>query len=205
LAHFDVSLQEEQMKKVYLDLDGVLCDFESESLEFCGVLKASVPQIPGNWNTVTPMCQVIGVSEREFWENLTVEFWSQMRKTDECDMILHALEAQFQDNICILSSPANEKSAHGKILWIKEHLPKYWKSGRFCLNRDKSFLAAPDKILIDDSDKNVQKFRAAGGLGVLYPRYWNSHHAIAKSSEIGYKYFCQELSLILSMDYAQGA
>lgn len=36
----------------------------------------------------------------------------------------------------------------------------------------------PNQILIDDRDKNVDHFIAAGGNAILFPQVWNSNHAV---------------------------
>jgi len=41
------------------------------------------------------------------------------------------------------------------------------------LTRDKSLLARPRAVLVDDSDANVDAFRAAGGAGIVFPQPWN--------------------------------
>ena len=38
----------------------------------------------------------------------------------------------------------------------------------------KELMAGPNTILIDDYPNNVNKFNAAGGLGILVPSNWNT-------------------------------
>lgn len=185
------------MKKCYVDLDGVLTDFGGAALKYFNLNESEVTFIPSVWDTVKPMCVPLKISESTFWNTLNVSFWAMMPKTEEADMIMHFLEAQFQENIMILSSPANPISAYGKMMWIQQNMPKYYKSGRYSLCKDKAFHAGPYKILVDDSDKNIQLFRVGGGSGVLYPRRWNSHHSLAKNAQDGYASFCRDVSRIL--------
>lgn len=44
------------------------------------------------------------------------------------------------------------------------------------LCKEKFFLAAPDRLLIDDNDGNVDKWRSAGGKAILFPQIWNANH-----------------------------
>ncbi len=44
------------------------------------------------------------------------------------------------------------------------------------MGADKSLLAGPYRILVDDHDENVRMFRALGGQAVLWPQPWNAMH-----------------------------
>ena len=46
-------------------------------------------------------------------------------------------------------------------------------------------MAAPGVLLIDDSDKNCEKFVQHSGHAILFPRPWNSNHKY-KDDPIGY-------------------
>ena len=47
---------------------------------------------------------------------------------------------------------------------------------RYALTPQKHLLAGPNRILIDDNDRNIEAFRAAGGIGILFPQPWNANH-----------------------------
>lgn len=99
-----------------------------------------------------------------------------MPKTSECDLIVSVVRHYFTDkSIAILSTPSlNEGCMPGKELWIRKHLP--FLSRQYIFAPSKKFCARPTSILIDDRDKNVDEFRAAGGQAFLLPRPWNSNH-----------------------------
>lgn len=100
-------------------------------------------------------------------------------------------EGQFNDLIeavesiapyTLLTSPSlSSDSVSGKVHWIYKHFPP--KSGirfrRFLIGKQKNLLAAPNRILLDDAENNVESFRTAGGIGILFPQVWNRNYRIA--------------------------
>ena len=117
------------MKKIFLDMDGVLTDFNNCAMDFFDIKKRDGIITAGSWDSVPNMCQYLGISGREFWDSLTVDFWREMRKMPEADIILDFL-SPWEDQLCLLTTPANGASAHGKIDWIKMNLPNFWKRRR---------------------------------------------------------------------------
>ncbi len=160
--------------KIFCDMDGVLTDFNKAAMDFYNVPNDTVFQ-PNSWDTVPRICEVMNMSARDFWENLTVEFWSEMPWMYDGHKILEHL-MEMSSHVCLLTSPANAISAHGKILWIQKNLPMFYKERRFCLCSNKFYIAHSHALLVDDYDKNIKEFNEHGGHGYLYPRFWNSKH-----------------------------
>ena len=83
-----------------------------------------------------------------------------------------------QENVCLLTSPTIDPDClAGKLEWIHEFTPK-WLHRQYLVGPCKQFCAHPEALLIDDSDKNVNKFRDWGGQAVLVPRPWNTNHTL---------------------------
>lgn len=60
--------------------------------------------------------------------------------------------------------------------WVDRHLP--WIGHRHMIAcHDKSLLARPGDVLVDDKPTNIRDWRAAGGIGVVYDRPWNQQVA----------------------------
>ena len=57
----------------------------------------------------------------------------------------------------------------GKVEWIAHHL----NTRDFFLGANKEFAAGPDKYLVDDYDKNLDKFAKAGGVAVRFKAPWD--------------------------------
>jgi len=167
----------------FVDMDGVIVDFHNYFQAWFNN-PAHVEFIPGDWGTTDRYCEATGISKSHFWSTLKSDFWASMPWTPDGLAILMVCESVFgPENVCILSSPANEESAHGKICWFKRQLPNYLKEGRVYLGRDKRFVAAPLSVLIDDGDHNIDRYRQWGGLGLLVPRFWNSAFAQRDDAE----------------------
>lgn len=61
----------------------------------------------------------------------------------------------------------------GKVTWIeKQHGAAF---NRYILTTHKTLLAQQNAVLIDDTQKNVDQFIAAGGQAILFQQPWNGH------------------------------
>lgn len=166
----------------YVDLDGVLTDFHNAVMQWYNIPKETKFEL-GSWHTVEKMCHVLKINETDFWCGLSSRFWSQMPWTAFGHRLLETVEKEFGfENICLLSSAANAESAHGKIRWLKYHLPKYLSKGHVYIGRNKKFAASCTSILIDDGDHNIEAFEACHGVGILVPQFSNSKHYLADKS-----------------------
>ena len=162
--------------RCFLDMDGVLSDFQSHICEMFGHRWEDISERwpPGTYHTH----DVLGVSEEEMWSRtLGVDYWESMPKTDECDLVLTLAATVFgQENVAILTSPSRDPlCAAGKILWFHKHHPEWTRS--LMIGSRKHLIANPNCVLIDDWDVNVQTWRTRGGMAILVPRLWNAEHA----------------------------
>ncbi len=154
----------------FVDVDGVLCDFVGGALRLFRRedLLSSWP--PGEWS----IAKLLGLTEGDFWAGIDRDFvfWETLRPTAEYQDIMEAVEKRFGDNVYLLTSPSlNPACLAGKARWIKSYLPAYYR--KFFMGTAKHALAGPGRFLIDDYDKNVDDWRAAGGRALLLPRPWN--------------------------------
>ena len=172
-------------RKVFVDMDGVIADFVG------GVIaahKRSVYDDPAHYGKFD-IEKIWGIKVEEFWEPLdSYEFWRGLAKTPEADRIVYIVTKKFgAENVAILTAPSESRfCVPGKRDWIAEHYPVF--KNRMIFGSAKEFLAGPDRVLIDDRDKNAEVFEAAGGVSVLVPRLWNKRHPWARlASEVVYK------------------
>ena len=160
--------------KFFLDMDGVIVGF----LEGCAELFNSPLDIhkdwpKGCWGDDKIMEKFFGCSGNEFWNQLRTDyFWANLPWSFDGLEIISIL---YQHKPIILTSPING-GADGKISWIKNQLPDYHKDGRYMIGSGKHYIATNNYVLIDDHDDNIQAWEKAGGVGILYPRPWNSLH-----------------------------
>ena len=153
------------MKRVLLDLDGVLVDFVGPSLALHG---KSIPPADVRWN----FPQQVGIPEPEFWRPLGFDFWSNLPWTTEGKQLLHGVRLSALSYGYITSPCGTEGCVEGKRAWARKNLP--CKGSLMLVGGAKHLLAHPNALLIDDHDANVEKFREHGGKAILVPRPWNA-------------------------------
>jgi beta-phosphoglucomutase-like phosphatase (HAD superfamily) len=166
------------IEHVFLDMDGVLADFFHPALARHGRADLAAAWPVG----VRDMAGTMGVTWEAFWAPLVADgaaFWADLPALPWLDDLLRAVERHAPWTV--LTRPHPEPCCvAGKVAWMNRHLAP--RSGdrhfeRFVLTRSKRWLAAPGRVLIDDSEAMVASFRAAGGDAVLFPQPWNAGHA----------------------------
>jgi len=154
------------MQQVMLDMDGVLTDFVRAAYSFHNKEYKDYPS--GEWHVE----KVMGLKPSEFW-TFEEEFWAHMPWMPDGEQILKIIEDIVGiDNICLLTSPIrNSNSLSGKMEWIQRNIPRY--SRKVLIGAAKDFCCGENRILIDDYDGNINKWR---GPSFLVPRQWNTKY-----------------------------
>lgn len=138
--------------KIYLDMDGVLVDFDRQFKELTGMEPRAFEGKHG---------------KKIFWEAVDTEgvgFWRGMKWMPGGEA-LYNRASQFNHEL--LSSPSrSETSKIGKRLWRKDKTP----NTKLTLSQSylKKNYAGPLNILIDDRESNIKQWKDAGGIGILY-------------------------------------
>jgi hypothetical protein len=138
--------------KIFLDMDGVLVNFDEQFKELTG-------QYPKDYeSTHTP---------DEFWGEIDgagVGFWRGMKWMPGGEALYN--RASQLDHVLLSSPSRSEVSKIGKRLWRRDKTP----NTKLILARsyNKKNYAAPNHILIDDREDNIQQWVSAGGIGILY-------------------------------------
>lgn len=158
LTNLYKQLQEEEQAaqasqyKIYCDMDGVLCDFNKRFEQFGGMPPREYEAKYGT---------------NKFWDLISkvgAQYWSKMSWMPGGKQLWDHIK---QYNPSLLSSPSSDYSSrYGKKLWVQENLP----GTKLILAKraNKKDYASGKSILIDDLDKNIDEWRAAGGIGILY-------------------------------------
>lgn len=171
--------------KCFVDIDGVIGDFQDQALQHLSLKKKDLSFVRGSWDTVPVMCRHAGVTETDFWCSLPIKFWSEMPVCSGANNLIGLCFDRFgAENVFFLSSAANAISAHGKLLWVKKLFPEIYKRGNLILGRSKHACAQPLSFLIDDADHNINNFEKHGGIGILVPRFWNAGYERAAAQEL---------------------
>lgn len=148
--------------KVYVDLDGVLADFDRHYSKVVGKSREDWPCTDGNddlfWFPI--------IRTKRFWLDIplmkdAMELWEFVSK---------------HHYVTILSSPGThdtERATIQKRLWVANHLGE---NVNMVLKqaKQKHHYACPNSVLIDDWEKNIKNWQAAGGLTI--------HHKSAKET-----------------------
>ena len=160
------------MERIFIDMDGVLCDFKGHAFKTHNIDLHEDDWPPG----VYEMQDVIGMSEEDFWRPINeagVEWWASLPILPWAHELVSGCESVAK--IGISTSPNRSgNSASGKTLWVQHHFPHLAR--KMMIGPRKEWLARKDTLLIDDSDKKCKRFRKAGGRAIVFPQPWNSMH-----------------------------
>ena len=146
------SAGQQQPKKthIFIDLDGVVADFDAH-IEATGKRDAQ---------------------GRNKWNELDYDWWAKMPPAPGAREFFN--EAKKLGEVRFLTAPVlSEDCFAGKAAWVRKFVPEEGKSALKRLimasSKDKYYLAAADRILVDDRKENVDAWTKAGGIGI--------HHA----------------------------
>lgn len=143
---------------IYLDMDGVLVDFE------LGVI------------------QLLGKVFNDDWDTLPESFFKNLPKQPDADYLVDRVmfsSWEFGYNVGILTAIPRRRffplAEQHKREWIEENYPfiKIFKTGPYAV--DKQTHCKPGDILIDDSHLNIPQWNAVGGHGILHKSAKNSY------------------------------
>lgn len=171
------------MRVAFLDMDGVIADFVGA---ICKAHGRPSPYTEASAMGVFEIERLWGMTAREFWQpcNDDAGFWYGLELMPDAEAIVTHVSRSFgPENVAILTSPSLDRDCvPGKRAWIKKYFPQF--AGSMIFTGAKRFLAHEDAMLIDDRDKNVEDFIAAGGEAVLIPRPWNVLHSAPSLSAL---------------------
>jgi phosphopantetheine adenylyltransferase len=155
-------LREEEGKyKVYLDMDGVLADFDQR---FRGLADMEPKEFEEKYG------------KNAFWnfidEEHKIKFWVGIPIMPGAKELVDYVRPYDYE---ILSAPSMKKQSRlGKILWVKNHTADVFGSKpiiNFKQAKEKH-LVKPElsqfDILVDDRADTIDRWNAAGGTGILY-------------------------------------
>jgi hypothetical protein len=163
---------------IFFDMDGVLCNFIDPAAALHGLDPRVLDWRAGHGLSLgDATSRVFGLTLAEFWRPIHdagAGFWSGLELTAwAADLV--ALGLKLDDCLVATRPSSRGSSAAGKADWLAAHF-----GGRFAMptgavmTAQKDLLAAPGRVLVDDDDRNVSAWRAAGGAAVLVPQPWNS-------------------------------
>jgi hypothetical protein len=157
--------EEETEYTIYCDMDSVLVDFDRGYQELTGMTSQ---QADAN-----------GVEA--FWDPLSkagAKFWITLQWMSDGKQLWDYIKKY---NPILLSAPSREESSKlGKRVWVKRELPGVKLILKYASQKQE--YASPTSILIDDRQKNIDQWKAAGGIGILHT---NTANTIKQLKQLG--------------------
>jgi hypothetical protein len=152
--------------KIYLDMDGVVANFEKRYIELFNESPGSSrdrKEFSNNWTKFI---------EGKNFE--TLDWWP-----GGPELITYLGKNFSVDSVEILSSSGGNKY-HDEVeiqkkVWVKRmNLSEKWKVNVVAGRKLKAEYATPDSILIDDTLDVIQAFNVAGGIGIHHKDVGNT-------------------------------
>jgi hypothetical protein len=157
--------EEETEYTIYCDMDGVLVDFDRGYQELTGI---TTQQADAN-------------GTEAFWAPLSkagAKFWITLDWMSDGKQLWDYIKKY---NPILLSAPSREESSKlGKRVWVKRELPGVKLILKYASQKQE--YASPTSILIDDRQKNIDQWEAAGGIGILHT---NTANTIKQLQQLG--------------------
>lgn len=156
--------EETRMKewKIYLDMDGVLADFNRGTKELCGI-KAQGQGI------VDP------IADEKMWDAIrdTDHFYDRLELMPGAKKMFRLLEKAPSCHCEILTGIPKKKrriytAGEDKIKWVRRKLSKDIPINVVYKEEKKNYCTGRYCILIDDLSRNIEEWEAAGGTGILF-------------------------------------
>lgn len=163
-----------RINHILLDMDGVIADFVGSAIRLFGREDLLSTWPCGQWC----IAKALGISEVDFWGKIDVRgrhFWERLDFYPWAFRLTGMLTSFAPWTIC--TSPSHHpESLAGKLAWL--HSCFGFPFRNYFMGSAKHLFARPGTVLVDDSDKNVSDFQAAGGKSILFPQPWNALYAI---------------------------
>lgn len=146
-------------RTVYVDMDGVLADFDGGFYKLTGMSSDNVSD-PELWAAIEAYGKGRFFSElqwmaggKELWEYVTsnflrVKILSALGKSDKID----------------------RQTTHGKTAWLRHNIPSLRESDIILVENKhrKRHYSKPGDIIIDDTPVVIQEWDKKGGIGILH-------------------------------------
>lgn len=133
---------------VFLDLDGVFADIEKRVTELAGKPRAEL-------------------NKKQFWKTVysVPNFFYQLELMPDAE-VLWEYARQFQPKF-LTGAPSGKSAQEDKRVWVKEKFGPEWET-IVLPAREKQLHSGPNKILIDDTQRNIDEWVARGGHGIFH-------------------------------------
>jgi 5'(3')-deoxyribonucleotidase len=164
-----VEVSTEELPDIYCDLDEVLVDF----------MRGADAAVGGNF---------VKMDADERWNriNQTKGFWSNLGWKPNAKR-LHDFIMRYNPHVLSAYTGRDPTSKVGKMKWLKKNASFKRANIHLVLRSQKKSYATTDEkpnVLIDDYDKNIREWQAAGGIGI---HHTDVGKTISELKRLGFK------------------
>lgn len=163
--------------QLFLDMDGVLVDFGKGAAKVMGIDPKDFPK--GNAPKNREFDKKLWKSIREY-EKAGNQFWTDLEPMPDFKELWDYAKVH---NPEVLTATGDIKAADGeKREWCAKYLGKDVKVNVVDHSEHKGKFAIDNGVLIDDRQRSIDSWVAAGGIGVLHK---NAKDTIKQLEELG--------------------
>ncbi len=156
--------KDQQSRRLFLDADGVLADFDEGARRLLGM---------------SPKQYIAAHGRGAFWKRLAraKNFYGSLPEMTDARLLFDGVR-HLQPTI-LTGLPLGRWAAPQKIEWAAEHFPGV--PIVTCMARDKHKHMHPGDVLVDDRDKHRVAYEAAG---VVFVHHRNAQDSVRQLAEI---------------------
>lgn len=149
------------MSSIYLDMDGVVADFDGYAHQLLGLGPSEGKYPETVW-------QKLIANPRLYRDLKPLPYASQLYNF--CTKLAEKLDYRVAFLTAIPKKNDVQHAMHDKVEWCQKHFPGTPVFfGPY--SRDKQNHCRPGDILIDDRTDNIQEWKSAGGIGILHREF----------------------------------
>lgn len=139
-------------RTVYVDMDGVLADWEQGAVNLVGAENMDKDHII--WSSIHRYGKT--------------KFFSGLPWMPDGEELWSFVTDNFLD-VKILSAGRDQKTLQGKSEWLRHNIPSLSSDDIIFVNNKhrKQHYSKPNDIIIDDTPVVIQEWKARGGIGIL--------------------------------------
>ena len=164
---------------IYLDMDGVCCDFFAAATRINGYDPSTVfATWAQHHRGEFYLYKVLGIDSDTFWDHIAEGGETLWRELGEYPWFAHMYgELKKLGRVVFLSASTRHPSCPaGKLHWLQDRFGTAFNE--FIFTSHKDLLAHAGAVLIDDYEPNINAFQARDGGTILFPRLWNALHHV---------------------------